>query len=1174
MTNRILIGNQTAFSAPSAMEPLEFAVKHGFAAFEWFADKKTGADGTPSGWDETDMDRDKRFAIRQIGESHRIRYTVHAPWQANPLYPNGEGLLKCSLEFARDIGADLVNLHLYTDRGTQAYVDALAPVIAYSAHCGVRISIENTPLTGPEDFNETFRCLDGLGMDTGHVGMCLDIGHANLFSATLHDYIRYFDQLAPEVPIIHLHMHENWGDRDSHLTLFTGPAGDNEAGIRALLERLQQRNYSGAMILEQWPQPPQLLVTAEQRLHALIRSVKKDRHRHNRRSSQGASTPEEPEPHLAIEALAELPLQQDPFTALIVRAHAKNPSWRQRLSWIQEVVSATDFSGRAEQLASLAIYLRFLATGEVSCAEDGRHFRPHHHAGSALVIEDRLQAVTALQDRWILRKIHPWLPSYSKEFQHSEPLTRIRDIAHRNDIPKELKREIKHRLQNKLHRCAGPEDFKASSEILERITAPGTDYSPGFVAQFRIFHQELSEFFNASALDERLQGLLPSLPSREAEKIRSLLRLKGEPKHTNAQLLQLLKHLTSVREGLSDAVPDAESELSQRIRLTDIALEDFAFALLSDAANRFDRHNWNGLLVALILAVENVRLSDVQTTECMAVISELRAWTQAFDPSQGFHLLRLKATLERARRIADRYTDRVLTLFPPRVTALGRALGVTKRVIDIFCEGDIRGNVIFQLAKLVETAQRDVRTLLNLSPWATVVPGETLGRLIRCAQLESLPQRDQPLIVLLESAQGDEEIPSNFRGILLGHAIPHLSHLGVRARQAGVPFATCEDPERLSEFDAYLNNPVQLRIAGDEVSLYPVTSEADLGNPERKEVSLVIPPVDLRQRRVPIPFTETTTASCGAKATNAARLLTLAEKSTGLFQAPQGLVLPFGVMQYCLEQDAESEKRYLELQEHLHGADREDLGGILKTLRDIVLGLSIPAGICEAIRKFFGENTRLAVRSSANGEDLENLASAGLYDSCIGVSAMDGAEAICQVWASLWTERAARSRIQNGIPHTDIKMAVLIQEMLEPEFSFIMHTVDPVTGDRDQVSVELALGLGETLASAAQAGTPYRMLCNRRTGDTALTACASYSLALRTASTTGISADLIDYSTVSLSTDLSAVAILGRRLAQIAAFLETELGAPQDVEGIVTAEDIYIVQARPQQGIQSRKDRQ
>jgi phosphoglucan,water dikinase len=37
--------------------------------------------------------------------------------------------------------------------------------------------------------------------------------------------------------------------------------------------------------------------------------------------------------------------------------------------------------------------------------------------------------------RQVMRQIQPWLPSFSSEFTCSVPLTRIRDIAHRNDIP-------------------------------------------------------------------------------------------------------------------------------------------------------------------------------------------------------------------------------------------------------------------------------------------------------------------------------------------------------------------------------------------------------------------------------------------------------------------------------------------------------------------------------------------------------------------------------------------------------------------------------------------------------------------------------------------------------------------------------------------------------------------
>jgi sugar phosphate isomerase/epimerase len=194
-------------------------------------------------------------------------FTVHAPWQANPLHADGTPLLMRSIDFASDIGAQLVNLHLYMDEGAQAYVQALEPVIHYAAAAKVRISIENTTLTTPDDFNETFACL---GKQTvGAVGMCFDIGHANLCATTHNNFVRYLDGLSGTVPIMHVHAHENHGDRDSHLTLFTGPSRDDDSGIRELVDQLRRRGYSGAIILEQWPQPPELLQAAATRLRAL-----------------------------------------------------------------------------------------------------------------------------------------------------------------------------------------------------------------------------------------------------------------------------------------------------------------------------------------------------------------------------------------------------------------------------------------------------------------------------------------------------------------------------------------------------------------------------------------------------------------------------------------------------------------------------------------------------------------------------------------------------------------------------------------------------------------------------------------------------------------------------------------------------------------------------------------
>ncbi len=180
-------------------------------------------------------------------------------------------ILDVTLQFAKSLHAELLNIHLDTEKGLQNYVNAITPIILKTANAGLQLSIENTPTATPEDFNQLFALIHSkTDMDTSHVGMCLDVGHANLCHLTRNDYIQYLKQLDVSIPIIHLHLHENYGDYDTHLTIFTGPSAKNEIGIRRLLEILRQRGFSGSIILEQWPEPKTLLNQAYTKLEAIL----------------------------------------------------------------------------------------------------------------------------------------------------------------------------------------------------------------------------------------------------------------------------------------------------------------------------------------------------------------------------------------------------------------------------------------------------------------------------------------------------------------------------------------------------------------------------------------------------------------------------------------------------------------------------------------------------------------------------------------------------------------------------------------------------------------------------------------------------------------------------------------------------------------------------------------
>lgn len=265
--NQIRIGNQSAFSALTPMLPFEYAIANGFDAFEWFPDKKE----TGQGWDEGDMDVETRSYIKDNASAHDIVLSVHASLQGNFLTKESSEILFKDIKFAQNVGAALLNIHLITEGGMEKFVESIKPVIRYTARAGMKLSIENTPLTGPGDFNTLFTSLEKKHkLPTSHVGMCLDIGHANLHEDTRNDYLKYIELLGLHVPVIHLHLHENRGDRDSHLPFFTGPSAKDTSSIQGAVKTLKKRGFSGSVIFEQWPEPPLLLNEARDRLYHMF----------------------------------------------------------------------------------------------------------------------------------------------------------------------------------------------------------------------------------------------------------------------------------------------------------------------------------------------------------------------------------------------------------------------------------------------------------------------------------------------------------------------------------------------------------------------------------------------------------------------------------------------------------------------------------------------------------------------------------------------------------------------------------------------------------------------------------------------------------------------------------------------------------------------------------------
>ncbi|MFC7588526.1 PEP/pyruvate-binding domain-containing protein [Nonomuraea antimicrobica] len=122
-----------------------------------------------------------------------------------------------------------------------------------------------------------------------------------------------------------------------------------------------------------------------------------------------------------------------------------------------------------------------------------------------------------------------------------------------------------------------------------------------------------------------------------------------------------------------------------------------------------------------------------------------------------------------------------------------------------------------------------------------------------------------------------------------------------------------------------------------------------------------------------------------------------------------------------------------------------------------------PAAEIRRAYEALGDDVPVAVRSSATAEDLPDMSFAGQQDSYLDIRGEDLLDAVKRCWASLWNPRAIAYRDRNGVPHDDVALAVVVQELVDADAAGVMFTADPVTGARDRIVLNASWGLGEAV---------------------------------------------------------------------------------------------------------------
>ncbi|NQT36084.1 MAG: phosphoenolpyruvate synthase, partial [Planctomycetes bacterium] len=160
-------------------------------------------------------------------------------------------------------------------------------------------------------------------------------------------------------------------------------------------------------------------------------------------------------------------------------------------------------------------------------------------------------------------------------------------------------------------------------------------------------------------------------------------------------------------------------------------------------------------------------------------------------------------------------------------------------------------------------------------------------------------------------------------------------------------------------------------------------------------------------------------------------------------------------------------------------ADGEDaLRETSADIRSWVQQVASPKELEEAIRNAheaaMPANAFLAVRSSVVGEDATEQSFAGMHDSILCLRGFDGVlDAVKQVWASAYNERALVYRRHQGLSLDGITVAVIVQRMIDAQRSGVMFTCNPTTGSPHQIVISSLLGAGEGLVSGGFAADTY-----------------------------------------------------------------------------------------------------
>jgi pyruvate,water dikinase len=235
---------------------------------------------------------------------------------------------------------------------------------------------------------------------------------------------------------------------------------------------------------------------------------------------------------------------------------------------------------------------------------------------------------------------------------------------------------------------------------------------------------------------------------------------------------------------------------------------------------------------------------------------------------------------------------------------------------------------------------------------------------------------------------------------------------------------------------------------------------------------------------------------------------------------------------------------------------------VAEKIRIKIVDTPLPLELEEKLKSIYQSFNKklISVRSSAHDEDSALHSFAGQLSSFLYLMDFENVKkSIKECWASAYSERSLHYRTINQLELKNIKVSVVLQEMIDPDKSGVLFTCNPITGSNEHLFINSVYGVGEGLVSGLLDADTF--VLSKTEGKLLEKTIVEKNRKLirdhqkQTCLEVDVPAE-----------DQSCDSLLPSELKQmqhIAAKIETFYGRPQDVEWALKDGELFILQARP-----------